>query len=331
MGQGFEEGSLARKGGRTAFFIVLLVSLAASVERLWSFPQGDMSAPSLSDSLCFAYEYSGDVYLQCKGRTDRMTLLKNVDSFAIAPDGSSFAVIRGNRTLEVASTQLGSRPRAAKLDSNSELYASCGTILRLSQDPSLLIIPRAPSLGGMLGIVHDVLSGQRLTYPPHRVFRCSADRSVLAGTTDPYRSVLMEGYPPQREVARSPDEGFSFDYDLSPDGRFLAYGIASSLCVERQGSRIGCFSELAGPGRISVSNSGTVLFGSYFNRTCHYGPGDRISFDPIPGEIESGECYAIMLWTPPDKKPTVLKLGAGEPQWISPETASKLIAWKKSR
>ncbi len=241
-------------------------------------------------------------------------------------------MIRAGRSLDLTPLKPNSRRRVTELDSNSQLYASCGTILRLSQDPSLEVLPQLPAAGGKLGITHDVLTGQRLNYPPYRTFRCSADKTVVVGTSDPDGEVLKGGYPPEREIAHAPPRTNGIDYDVSPNGRYLAYRSGTDLCVERAGSKLGCtLDTIDGPGKVSVSDSGDVLVGTPLDEPCYFDAAGHVSLEALPSYTSRRLCYAVVQWVPGTKGPVVVNLDGGDPQWISPQTAAVLLAWKVSR
>jgi hypothetical protein len=157
-------------------------------------------------------------------------------------------------------------------------------------------------------------------------FRCSADSKTVAGSVDNDRSILDVGWPPTRELVR----GSPVDYDVSRDGRYLAYWAPFTLCVEQQGTKLGCLSHVERMGRLSISDSMDVLLVMGLGKTCYFDRAGRASLKELPGTVDAGECSGVVRWKPGEKAPVTLELGGLDPQWITPEAASTLIRWKKS-
>jgi hypothetical protein len=252
--------------------------------------------------LCYAFLRDGDVYLACGGPAHPVVTRRRVIAyFAVAEDGSvlAFAESRikwvwwwpgaGTAVLDLHVVPLrGLRHNrdVAGLTNWGPLVASCGTILMAFQRS-----------------VRDVVDGSRLSVKPYSNFRCSADRKVVAGLTKKHGGLKL-GLPP-KELARIDGP---FSYDVSRNGRYVAYVQNRRLCLTDLEGGTAC-TEAEPVGRFSVSDSGTVIFVRF----------------------SGGMAQGVAVWNPASNSITTLQAEGWDPQWLTPSAASALLAWAAGR
>ncbi|HLB87206.1 MAG TPA: hypothetical protein VJK29_06095 [Terriglobales bacterium] len=179
--------------------------------------------------------------------------------------------------------------------------------------------------------MRDLIGETALELKPYGDFRCSSDRKIILGTTVADHGVLMGGLPPDRRIARLKGRGREVKYDVSPGGRYIAYFDYGKLCVEQFGSASTCVADVEAFDRISVSDSGEVFFTSHTNGTCYYRDTWHVSKKPLPGYSQADECHAVFSWRLGEKAPVMLEFLGRNPQWLTPEAASALHAWRPPR
>jgi hypothetical protein len=80
-------------------------------------------------------------------------------------------------------------------------------------------------------------------------------------------------------------------------------------------------------GGISVADTGEVLWGTLVEGNCYYRGSYRVSTKPLAGYNPDITCLAIMYWRPGAGEAQPVESLGRYPQWITPQTASTLIAW----
>ena len=267
-----------------------------------------------------------------------------MEDFAVGPDAAVLALVRHQRKAQGRARMFEVRGKDWYLESHealqivrlketgvmpllplqapAELRASCGTILSVTWDPAI-------SVGSRLGFVRDVVRGERVRIEPYKNFRCSSDRRTVAGWIDPEHTVLKIGVSPQQELVDP--HGHKLLYDVSPNGRYLAFGGDGKLCVAEGMAASVCVSPQAHSDRLSVSDSGELLFVGVTEGGCYYKDQWHASTRPRPGYTEGDVCVAVAFWRPGEKTDQVLEPLGRDPQWITPEAASALLSWRSSR
>jgi len=301
---------------------------------------------SLREAPCYAFLKANaftdsDLYVTCKGKIERITNEKDLGDFAVSSDGTAVGLLRHrgrekgsdsygtpvdlpHQEIEVVSLDPGFQRRSCPRDEgNTELDASCGTVLAVSH------AMWGPS-GGFKQVhtTRDTLSGKRLSFDPYLTFRCSSDRRAIVGHINTHRRLLEAGLPPQRVIVEAPKSSIVDPYDLSPDGQYVAY-VTNALCVENNGKDLGCVQGWGiYPQKISVSNSGAVIFDAGTGETCYLDAAGNFSLKSLPGYDDVEECIGVSSWRPGDKRSQVLERLGRNPQWITPQAAAALRAWR---
>jgi hypothetical protein len=162
---------------------------------------------------------------------------------------------------------------------------------------------------------YNVLTGQPLSIPPYVAFGCSADGKTVVGYLDADAHALWAGLPPQRRIAQAAQDcGMVSPFNISPNGRYVAYGpLASdfSLCVDKDGESLGCVRAPSSSGKISVSDWGAVLYDAGTGETC-----------------DEWECTGVYYWQASTGKPKIVEPVGWFAQWITPGVAASLRAWR---
>lgn len=295
------------------------------------------------EPLCYAFlkgdnlYAKADLYLKCGGKPERITTEKDIRDFAVAADGSALALSRQTGTeksdegddiprveIELVSLNQDFRSHWCPRDEgNTELEASCGTVVAVSH------ASWGPS-GGFRRVdtARDALTGKLLSFDPYLTFRCSSDRKAIVGHINTDRRVLMAGLPPQRQVVRAPAGSIVAPYDISPDGHYVAY-VTNALCVDDNGKNVGCVRGWGTyPERISVSSSMEILLDGGTGETCFQDPRGHWSVNHQRGYDDVEECTAVSYWRPGRTKLEAIEMFARDPQWITPEAAAALRAWR---
>lgn len=273
---------------------------------------------AVAQSPCFAYLRDGDVYAKCGGSQLRLTYAANFADFAISDDGANIAVKResvigktsdDSGTLGDCRVELYSLSTAASVSSIEhscgDLYASCGTIL----------------LEDHIKGVHDVIAGKKLQIAGYRRFVCSADRSIVVG---------WPGYNDQNFSLGTTTIGrievVAGGASVSPSGAigyFTDTSNTNSVCqMDRTGKPL-CQKGADAFGRISVSDSGEVLFTTHTENGCFYRRGKVIKAQPP--ESGDDECLGIAMWKRGSSKLVVEEL-AEYPQWLTDKAADAVKA-----
>jgi hypothetical protein len=294
-----------------------------------------------TDPKCFAFLLNGDVWINCSGQRQQITKFDDVEDFAIDIHGQVLDVIRyqkksrpparsvieGSVTyLEMHDSQqifnLRERnlPSAIPLTYPTRLVSSCGTVLSVTWDDSI-------SEGSSLGYLRNDLTMQRVQFEPYRNFRCSSDRKTVIGWVDPQHTVLKSGLPPNRDLV-DPHQKDALEYDISPNGRYIAFSTGEKICVSEDGAQPNCTQFRASNFRLSVSDWGEVLYVEGSGEGCYYTKDSlHASTKPRPGYTEMDECVVLLGWRPADSAPKRLELHGSNPQWITPEVAALLHDW----
>jgi hypothetical protein len=281
------------------------------------FGQVDKQSP------CFAYLQDGDVYAKCSGEVIRLTPTRDVSDFAIADDGSVLALER-ERVIGLTKDGSGAIAdcdvRLYRLSSNTTprtiphacggLYASCGT---------LVIEDRTKG-------VDDLLTGTKIQIEGFKSFSCSANKTVVAG----WRGSCCHDFvvqAPQTSYAEPVAGGAS----VSAAGTVAYFTEGSndnSLCVIDGGGKRSCLKHADAFGKLSVSDSGDVLFTTHTEGGCRYRKGSITKVRPP--DSGDDQCLGISVWNPSSGSKFLVKELAQRPQWLTPEAWSAINNCAKS-
>jgi hypothetical protein len=142
--------------------------------------------------------------------------------------------------------------------------------------------------------------------------------------------VLRAGVPP-RQVLYDAGSEYRLRYDVSPNGNYIVYNAIEQahgrLCLISDGEEPECIEEGFSEGRISISDSKSVLFETTTGRACHYKDPYHFSIGPRPGYTEGDLCPVIAYWRAGEKESNVVEPLGRSPQWVTPQTACALRAW----
>lgn len=284
-----------------------------------------------SPALCYAFlngndHQASDLYVSCEGKKERITKLGDIWDFAVAADGSPLALRRQRGTepgydsyrrpiriphfeIEVVSLKPDFQTRWSPVYGRVSLYPYCGTILAEAR------LVHA-GWGEPLKVTYrtyNVLTGQPFSLPPYVDFGCSADGKTVVGYLDAERDTLWAGMPPQREVAHAAQDGVISAFGISPNGRYVAYGSLAadlSLCVDKDGESSRCVPAGSSGGKLSVSDSGGVLYDGETGEVCNDWP-----------------CEGVYYWQAGTPEPKIVEAVGWYAQWITPDVATALRAW----
>jgi hypothetical protein len=251
-----------------------------------------------TSSSCYAVLPTGkEILLNCNGQQHSIPTGADVWDFAVDQDGSTLALKRpvfhrgGWVTFDLGVLDLNGQT-SVRVSAGKEdpwrLVPSCGTILVFTGSRA-----------------RDVIHGSKLTMKPYSKFRCSSDRSVVAGVKK-LRGVEIEVLLPLQRMVIPRDPNTEFE--LSPNGRYLAYMQRYDLmCVTEIGTAPACTPvEMGLRGPFSVSDEGEILFGS---------------------ETQAG---GLAYWKPGQPSPMSLQEVGTHPQWVTARAASALLDWSSA-
>lgn len=131
---------------------------------------------------CYAFLRSGDIWTECQGKRERISLDGKTRDFAISADGAYLVIQEEKRhfdtnqsaasaglLLRLISLQGISSDKTLTIDAPGFLYRTCGTVIFFDYGSSRPL---------------DVLTSTPVQLPPYQYFRCSSDRRVIAGWTE---------------------------------------------------------------------------------------------------------------------------------------------------
>jgi len=279
-------------------------------------------------SPCFAYLENGDVYASCSGEVVRLTRTRDASDFAIADTGSTLAVKRervvgrtkdGNGVIVDCNVRLYSLsadtlPRTMVDHGCGELFSSCGTLLRQdrTEEPE------------------DILTRTQIDIEGLKSFLCSANKTVVAGWRERCcHDFLVRG--PSVSQAEPIVDGAS----VSPAGvvAYVSSGLSgpsseNSLCVINNAGNRRCLKDADAFGKLSVSDSGEVLFTTHTEGGCRYRKNSIIR--AIPPEFGDDQCLGVAIWIPGSAKQLVKDL-VQRPQWLTSEAWFGIRSCVKSK
>jgi hypothetical protein len=326
--------------------LALLVALSLSLTPVLA----DAQQPSKPlPPLCYAFSLDGDLNINCGGKREKITHLADVEDFAVDPRGLKLVLIRhqarvqgrglldagdgkpeyyySHSALQVVLLSGKGQDSLSPLKWPIDLYATCGTVLGITRDPSA-----EGEFSDLPTVFDDISNGGQVTIDPYQDFRCSADRKTVAGRADLLDATLRIGAPPDISVAGTEGK-HPIRYDVSPDGKYVAYNFprekALNLCVYRtETQKAPCVDEAFWQKLISVADTGEVLYETLKLGDCYYKGEYRVSTTPLPGYDASNACQVIAYWRSGLGEPRIVEPLGAQPQWISPATASALRAWR---
>jgi hypothetical protein len=290
----------------------------------------------LGQPLCYAFLKQGNLFVRCNGTLMQITKQGNVNDFAVSQTGTAMAFMRNQGTrklndgfgtpimkLQIILLKKSGEEHALPIGNKfGSLVASCGTALFLYRT------------------TRDLVSGGDLDFEPYFDFRCSSNRQQIAGEVelDNHRTIvtglptgndhsaLATGLPPKIWV---PDSGAeSFAYDISPNGKYVAYHMPEGLCLIENQMTKSCTRRVDSLNQISVSDAGDVLFTTHTGETCRYRDSFHVSLTSRGGYDSAGPCIGVAVLQRGHRSPRLVQPLAWYPQWLTPTAASAVTAWR---
>lgn len=225
-------------------------------------------------------------------------------------------------TLQIIPMGIGGKERDVTIGSKfGGLVASCGTALFLYRTTK------------------DLVSDRDIEFQPYMDFRCSSNRQEIAGEVELDRngsivngvpigndhSALVTGLPPDIKRPLVPNSGAeTFAYDLSPNGKYLAYNIPYRLCLVEKGVAKRCIVKTDVGSRISASNVGDIFFTTHIGGTCYYKDSFHVLRRHHAGYDDRGPCVGIAVLQKGKGSSEIIEPLAWYPQWLTTDAASAL-------
>lgn len=259
---------------------------------------------------CIGYLKAGDVAVRCSNGIHQITHHGDARQFAFSDDAAVLVLetdTARQRQFEVVSIKSRTVEKYP-WRANGGLSASCGTVtLRESRGDNYQM--------------WDFASGRVFSIGTYTDFSCSTNRATVAGLVGSSPVVLEIGTPPDVHTATAPKPNL-IQFSLSSNGTQITYATAEmKLCVAATTGAPACTSIPQYPiYGLSVRDDGTVLY-SVSDEACVYRHLDTVSHD---------DCNRMYRWRAGLAKAIPEGVG-GDPQWLSPTQASKLIAYSKGK
>jgi hypothetical protein len=266
---------------------------------------------------CFAFIENGAIVLTCGSEVVRSEDL-GIQGFAISEDGQLGLKRSTAGPIVNGGTELINNSLVVNLSNEAvrsfdfypdDFAATCGALLA-----------EAPLRKGIV----NVSSGESVKRGQYTRYRCSNDQGVCVGQVTRSANLVLE-----RESKHTTLEGsaISGEFDISPNGKYVAYSNHNRICVASSKSQTQCTSA-ASVGGLSVSDAGEVLFTGGTGQNCVYK--DSWHFRPEPlsnNSVHLDECLAIMLWKSGLKSSTRVAALGRQPEWVPQKWALALKHW----
>jgi hypothetical protein len=200
----------------------------------------------------------GDVFASCWGRTIQLTKTGDISSWALDFKSNRLLLIRANhpenRAAELVIVTLNpwKQEKNLAVNSRSFLVASCGTVLLVNP---FAVEPK----------VVDAISGLEVKQQAGGTqIRCDGNGGTIASlqnsTSISGGPLLLNGKALGTTVA---------DFDVSPNGRFLAFNEDDSLCIyDKEADSKSCLRDFRQVGRMSIWDDGTVVVAAETSQAC---------------------------------------------------------------
>lgn len=255
----------------------------------------------------------GDVFVSCRGRTAQVTKTGDISSWAMDPKSNRLLLIRAghpeNQAPELVSVELNpwKETKSMVVNSRSFLVASCGTVL--------LVNPLADERK-----VVNAISGEEVKQQTGVAqTRCDESGNTIASlqgaTSISGATLLLSGKGLGTAVA---------DFDVSPNGRFVAFNDDDSLCIYDIGAGSkSCLGDFRQVGRMSIWDDGTVVVAAETSQACPLSL--RLTTEP---NRPTWPCPALFEWRKGAKE-ALIQFLATNPQMLRPDTGKLLFSLSK--
>ena len=283
------------------------------------------TAVPAAEKRAFAFLRNGDLWLSYQGKTRALTAEGNYQDFAISDDGSYLALkeaVKENPSAaRVSVIALGRSDPLLTIEVSltTGLVPTCGTIASLENNAAL---------HRRVAITKNLISRQDFDRQGFADFRCDSKRATTIGYRSlDDRSLSVLGHLEKKASLQSVPDLFA----VSGDGHFAGfYAVqvgASQLCAWEIGNAPTCLANVDVFDRVSVSESGELLFATDSGTSCLFLDGEHYSTTPKQGYDTGDQCPGVAHWHKGMAEPEILQLLARHPQWLTSEAAAQLDAW----
>ena len=252
---------------------------------------------------------TGDVFVNCWGRTIQLTNTGNVLSWAIDTEQAKLMVVSGgarkqdSATLAVILLASGKVEKTSPVSSRIRLVHTCGTVM--SVDDADDGLGMASALTGAK-VQQEVGATQ---------IRCDDQRKTtlsLQKATSVSGGPLLFGTHALGATVS--------DFDVSPGGRFLAFNEVDKLCVyDKETQSKSCLAGFSQIGRMSVWDDGIVAAAAETSQACPLTP--RLT---TVQNSNTWPCPALFEWKAGQKGELIQFLGTN-PQILPAQIGNLLI------
>lgn len=250
----------------------------------------------------------GDVFVSCDAGTLQITESGDILSWAVDPVQNRLAIVRekpevkGAATMVVTSIATGKAELTRRVSQTTQVVYTCGTFVA---------IDAAASESNM----RDAVSGRPFT--PNEgsgEIRCDAAQKtkVIRRSTG---TILGGPLLVENELLG----GQVSEFDISPNGRFVAFNDGGKICVyDRNAKSKSCLTDFAAAGRMSVWDDGRLIAAEETSQAC-----PLTSKLITAGHGHSWPCPVLFEWRGGTKRDWIQFLGT-EPQ-ILPRATGGLL------
>ena len=249
----------------------------------------------------------GDVFVECRD-TVQLTQTSDISSWALELKSKRLLLIRTSAEkleaeLVIANLNPWSETRIRAVSHGSTLVATCGTAMLFDRLPSKYV---------------NAISGVEMKQAPGtEQTRCDDMGGTLArlqkATSVDGGPLMLNGKILARTVA---------NFDVSPNGRFIAFNDEDSLCVcDKEKDAKSCLREFDPVGRMSVWDNGVIVATGETGQACPISP--RLLRIPGP----PGFCPALFKWRNGSREQMIQFMGT-DPQILPASLGSFLLALK---
>jgi hypothetical protein len=310
---------------RNCFFVaVLIAALVLSPGRSREVSRGPQSNRPVA---AYAFLRDGDIWLRYKGEAHAVTKKGSYKDFAVTDDGSRIALLRPSKKdpsqadIEVVDLGNSVSQSAVEVSITTAVVATCGTLASIENNVAL---------ARRVAIAKELISRTEFADREYADFRCNKDRRVVIG----YKNLLdryvrlREGGRPEKQAAVEDVPSY---LDVSPSGEFVSFYTGkpapSTLCVWKTREEAKCMLYEGVFNRLSVSDSGELVFATQSGEECLFKDGEHYSTTPKRGYDSAGVCPGVGYWRPGTDSIDILESPGGHPQWLTDAAAFRLAGW----
>jgi len=274
-----------------------------------------------------SYQRTGDVFVSCPGIGEmQLTHFGDVLFFAIFHKGTTLAVLRrASPTSQIfqlvdVSTMTVAQSLVISTGTTAQVTSTCGTGI---------LFERKQSVGITTAL--DLADMSQIPIGKDQEIRCDDHRKVQIGAISRATGTDLMLEKPNASRLASNLETYKANpteldqFDLSPNGRFIAYVEGTDLCVNVALGTMDtkrCTDLVWPAGKLTVSNDGTVLFTAQTDEAC-----------PVATTAthHAWPCEAIFSWEPEHKNTRLARFLAVDPQILSTGDGARIFSIVNAR